>query len=75
MSFPVHYVEVKNHDHNYYAVSDRVNTDAWAFCGNTLLQGVEAWRLLAARSQSTGASQRVWLDLHDLIAGVEGRAF
>jgi polyhydroxybutyrate depolymerase len=29
--FLVHYVEVKNHDHNYYAVADQVNPDAWKF--------------------------------------------
>jgi poly(3-hydroxybutyrate) depolymerase len=29
--FPVHYVELENHDHNYYAVSGHVNADAWKF--------------------------------------------
>lgn len=29
--FPVRYVELKNHDHNYYAVADQVNEDAWKF--------------------------------------------
>ncbi len=29
--FPVHYVEVKHHDHDYYAVADQVNADAWNF--------------------------------------------
>jgi len=29
--FPVHYLEIKNHDHNYYAISDRINQDAWDF--------------------------------------------
>jgi poly(3-hydroxybutyrate) depolymerase len=29
--FPVHYVELKGHDHNYYAVADRINEDAWKF--------------------------------------------
>ena len=29
--FPVRYVELRNHDHNYYAVSDQVNQDAWNF--------------------------------------------
>ncbi len=29
--FPVHYVELPHHDHNYYAVSDRINADAWQF--------------------------------------------
>lgn len=27
--FPVHYVEIRRHDHNYYAVSEQVNADAW----------------------------------------------
>jgi len=30
-NFPVHYVELKHHDHNYYAISDRINQDAWDF--------------------------------------------
>jgi poly(3-hydroxybutyrate) depolymerase len=29
--FPLRYVEIKNHDHNYAAVADKVNADAWAF--------------------------------------------
>ncbi len=29
--FPVRYAELKDHDHNYYAVSDQVNADAWTF--------------------------------------------
>ncbi|MGC1483764.1 MAG: alpha/beta fold hydrolase [Candidatus Acidiferrum sp.] len=29
--FPVHYVELRDHDHNYYALSDRINEDAWDF--------------------------------------------
>lgn len=29
--FPVHYVELGNHDHNYYARSDEINADAWKF--------------------------------------------
>jgi predicted esterase len=29
--FPVHYVELANHDHNYYARSDEINADAWQF--------------------------------------------
>lgn len=29
--FPVHYVELDNHDHNYYALSDEINADAWKF--------------------------------------------
>ena len=29
--FLVHYVELKKHDHNYYAISDKINSDAWDF--------------------------------------------
>lgn len=29
--FPVHYLEIEGHDHNYYAVRDQVNADAWNF--------------------------------------------
>lgn len=29
--FPVRYVELRNHDHNYYAASDQINSDAWKF--------------------------------------------
>jgi predicted esterase len=29
--FPVRYTELKSHDHNYYAVSGKVNADAWEF--------------------------------------------
>jgi len=29
--FPVHYTELKNHDHNYYSVSDKVNPDVLRF--------------------------------------------
>ena len=29
--FPVHYVELDNHDHNYYALADEINEDAWRF--------------------------------------------
>jgi poly(3-hydroxybutyrate) depolymerase len=29
--FPVHYVELDHHDHNYYARSDEINADAWKF--------------------------------------------
>jgi len=30
-NFPVHYVELRDHDHNYYALSDHINEDAWNF--------------------------------------------
>ncbi len=29
--FPVHFVEIKNHDHNYYRKADSINSDAWTF--------------------------------------------
>lgn len=29
--FTVHYVELRDHDHNYYDLSGRINTDAWKF--------------------------------------------
>ena len=29
--FPVHYVELDNHDHNYYARADEINVDSWKF--------------------------------------------
>jgi dienelactone hydrolase len=29
--FSVHYVEIKHHDHNYFAASDQINGDAWNF--------------------------------------------
>ena len=36
--FFVHYVELGNHDHNYYARSDEINSDAWKFMkANSLL--------------------------------------
>jgi len=31
--FTVHYVELPNQDHDYPAIADRVNQDAWAFLG------------------------------------------
>lgn len=30
-AFPVHYVEIKHHGHNYFAISDQINADAWNF--------------------------------------------
>jgi dipeptidyl aminopeptidase/acylaminoacyl peptidase len=30
-NFPVHFVELRDHDHNYYAMSDHINEDAWNF--------------------------------------------
>jgi poly(3-hydroxybutyrate) depolymerase len=29
--FPMPYVELINHDHNYYALADEINADAWKF--------------------------------------------
>ena len=29
--FPVHYVELSHHDHNYYVRADEINADAWEF--------------------------------------------
>ena len=29
--FPVHFVEIVGHDHNYYRVAEQVNADAWKF--------------------------------------------
>lgn len=29
--FPVHYVELQDHDHNYYRVAERINPDIWNF--------------------------------------------
>ena len=35
--FPVHYVEMAHHDHNYYARADEINADAWKFLADTHL--------------------------------------
>lgn len=35
--FPVHYVEMANHDHNYYARADEINADAWKFMQQNIL--------------------------------------
>lgn len=37
--FPVHYVEIVGHDHDYYRVSERVNADAWKFFRGQKLPG------------------------------------
>ena len=29
----VEYLEIKRHDHNYYALADEINADAWRFFG------------------------------------------
>jgi dipeptidyl aminopeptidase/acylaminoacyl peptidase len=35
--FPVHYVELKGHDHNYYDLADSINEDAWNFLSEQCL--------------------------------------
>ena len=35
--FPVHYVELTGHDHNYYTLADRINEDAWKFLSDQQL--------------------------------------
>jgi len=35
--FSVHYLELEGHDHNYYALSDQINADAWKFLSEQLL--------------------------------------
>ncbi len=37
--FPVHYVELDHHDHNYYALADEINADAWKFLKKNVLPG------------------------------------
>lgn len=37
--FPVRYVEIMGHDHNYYRVSEQVNRDAWKFFTGERLGG------------------------------------
>ena len=36
-NFAVHYVEIKKHDHNYYALSESINADAWNFLKEKVL--------------------------------------
>jgi len=36
--FPVHYVELKGHDHNFYVMADRVSEDAWKFLSEQRLK-------------------------------------
>ena len=38
--FPVQYVELKNHDHNYYALADRIDANAWQFFEKYRLPGL-----------------------------------
>jgi len=35
--FPVHYVELDHHDHNYYERADEINLDAWKFLNENRL--------------------------------------
>lgn len=35
--FPLHYVELPGHDHDYHAVAEKVNRDAWAFLSQSSL--------------------------------------
>lgn len=36
-NFEVHFVELRDHDHNYYALSDHINEDSWNFLKNKKL--------------------------------------
>ena len=40
--FPVHYVELSHHDHNYYALADEINADAWKFMRDQSLPAASA---------------------------------
>jgi dienelactone hydrolase len=35
--FPVRYIELPGHDHNYYDLADQINSDAWKFLSQTQL--------------------------------------
>ena len=37
--FPVHYLELPRHDHNYYDLADVINADAWKFLSEQQLPG------------------------------------
>jgi poly(3-hydroxybutyrate) depolymerase len=37
--FPVHYLELRGHDHDYYDLADRINADAWQFLSEQQLPG------------------------------------
>ncbi|MHB8756215.1 MAG: carboxylesterase family protein [Candidatus Acidiferrales bacterium] len=39
--FPVQYVELENHDHDYYALSNRINSSAWQFFQKYKLPAVD----------------------------------
>jgi len=36
--FPVHFVEIAGHDHEYYGVAEQVNKDAWKFLASQALK-------------------------------------
>jgi dipeptidyl aminopeptidase/acylaminoacyl peptidase len=38
-AFPLHYVEIKNYDHNYFSISGQINADAWNFLRDKKLLG------------------------------------
>jgi dienelactone hydrolase len=38
--FPVRYVELERHGHNYYELSERINADAWSFFSGVTLPSV-----------------------------------
>lgn len=40
--FPVEYLEIKRHDHNYYALADEINADAWKFFSQHRLEEAAA---------------------------------
>lgn len=37
--FPLHYVELPGHDHDYWALSEKINADAWQFLERQRLHG------------------------------------
>ncbi|MFI5236076.1 MAG: alpha/beta fold hydrolase [Gemmatimonadales bacterium] len=37
--FTVHYVELPGHNHNYFAISDQIDADAWGFLKDKVLPG------------------------------------
>ena len=38
--FPLHYVELRGHDHNYFAISEKINEDAWDFLRKQKLEAI-----------------------------------
>ena len=37
-NFPLHYLEILGHDHDYFRISDRINDDAWKFLNRQRLK-------------------------------------